>query len=182
MVIPHHDPRASAGLNEPPAIRAGGNSRNGSAVAHRQCAEQGLAVPDGIFDAQHTADGGWLMRLGSSECLLEDGPPVPAGEGSLVSRLESLLKRPVPGVYRFPREDAVFIISGPGVHEVFAQTCGIDFRTATPQRVIFSRVAGVSCGILLETPDRRTYRIWCDPSYATYLDETLSSIAHQPAN
>jgi sarcosine oxidase subunit gamma len=69
------------------------------------------------------------------------------------------------------------VLSGSNTLSVFAQTCAIDFRVATPQRVIFTRVAGVNCGILPQQSGAGvSYRLWCDCTYATYLREILSGI------
>jgi sarcosine oxidase subunit gamma len=135
-------------------------------------AEQGIEAPSAIYAASRLGSDGYLLRLGTNEFMLQD-----AVGGSAVSRLHASLQPLPPGVYLVPHEDAVFEIAGGDAKRVFAQTCGIDFRTIPAGRVIYSRVAGVNCGILPEeSPGGMRYRIWLDPSYADYLWETLVTI------
>ena len=55
------------------------------------------------------------------------------------------------------------------------QTCGVNFLQEPPNRIVYTRVAGASCGII---PTANKYRIWIDYTLAPYLWETLSEIAH----
>jgi sarcosine oxidase, subunit gamma len=138
-------------------------------------ASHGIDLPADIFGATRTSDGGWTVRLGTAEFMLEGGT-----NSDQIPHLEATLESLPPGVYRVPHEEATFQLAGSGAGLVFAQTCGIDFRKAVPGLVIYSRVAGVSCGIL-PTADEHglSYRIWLDPSYADYLWETLAGIVRE---
>jgi sarcosine oxidase subunit gamma len=135
-------------------------------------AGQGIEVPPAIYDTARLGSYGYVLRLGTNEFMLQDD-----ANGTTVSRLQASLQSLPPGVYLVPHEDAVFELSGSDARLVFAQTCGIDFRTMPTRRVLYSRVAGVSCGILPEEAAGGVrYRIWLDPSYADYLWETLVTI------
>jgi sarcosine oxidase, subunit gamma len=138
-------------------------------------ASRRIDLPADIFRATRTSDGGWTVRLGTAEFMLEA-----SSSDDQMSHLEASLESLPLGVYRVPHEEATFLLAGGRTGLVFAQTCGIDFRKAVPGLVIYSRVAGVSCGIL-PTADEHglSYRIWLDPSYADYLWETLAGVVRE---
>lgn len=135
--------------------------------------EQGVAVPSNIYDVFPTGDG-MVARTGSAEFFIQDGPssrivpgiPKPPASGKLE-------------VYRVLREDAAMVLLGTRANEVMLETCGVDFASHE-FRMVYSRVAGVSCSIL---PDRVSgapaFRIWCDASYGPYLWETLLGIVKE---
>jgi sarcosine oxidase subunit gamma len=97
-------------------------------------------------------------------------------DASLLDRLEAAWDQPPAGVYRVPREDATFLLAGPQKHSVLSQTCGFDFRSTPPRRLVYTRVAGVSCAIL---PDAGAFRLWLDPSFAAYLWHELAAIVEE---
>jgi sarcosine oxidase subunit gamma len=140
-------------------------------AANAWMTSQGVDVPADVFAANCTDDGGWIVRLGATEFMVESGR-----DETLVERLAAALSNSPAGVYRVPREDATFLLAGPKSRSVLSQTCGIDFRSVPPQRLIYTRVAGVSCAIL---PEVGVFRIWVDPSYAAYLWETLAMIVEE---
>ncbi len=126
----------------------------------------GASVPESIFTVHHFGQGGLSARTGNAEFFIEDGP-----KDNLVARLHEVLGPfgdQKPGVYRVLRSDASMLISGELATEVFMQTCGYDFRIAVSgsgggsgagaggaaDKMVFTRVAGVSCSIL-----PRTHRI-----------------------
>lgn len=136
-------------------------------------AQQNLPVPPNMFDTAHTGDRSLVVRTGSDEFFIEQHPA-----GPCVNTIEAALADATSGVYRVWREDATFVLTGANALEVMAQTCGVDFSTAERDRLIMSRVAGVSCSILPETiADLPVcYRVWCDPSFAATLWEALVQI------
>jgi sarcosine oxidase subunit gamma len=141
-------------------------------AAARWLRNQSIPVPADILAAASIAGDAWIARVGAAEFLLEAGM-----ECDWVSRLEAQLSALPAGVYIVPRCDATFVVSGPGALSVFAQTCAIDFRRTAPQRVIFTRIAGVNCGILPQASGGAvSYRMWCDYSYAGYLLDVLCEI------
>jgi sarcosine oxidase gamma subunit len=134
--------------------------------------DQSINVPADIYSTASIAGDAWIARLGTAEFLVEGDT-----DSDFIARLEPNLSPLPKGVFPVPRSDVTFVLSGPDARSVLAQTCGIDFRAAAPHRVIFSRVAGVSCGILPQPSGSATrYRLWLDPSYAPYLWETLAGI------
>jgi sarcosine oxidase subunit gamma len=144
----------------------------------------GLPIPQGIFDASILDDGSISARTGGSEFFLEDG----IGSTRVAQALASLKATPT-GVYPVHRGDACFFLSGGLVSEVMAQTCGVDFRRpapgipgilGTPGKLIYSRVAGVSCSILArQLGNISGLQLWMDGTYGVYLWETLLGIASE---
>jgi sarcosine oxidase, subunit gamma len=134
--------------------------------------EQSISVPLEISSAIPIGNDAWIARLGAGEFLIEGN-----ADSNLVSRLSAELSPLPKNVFPVPRCDATFVLAGSEAGSVFAQTCAIDFRHAVLQRVIFSRIAGVSCGILPEpSAGGIKYRLWIEPSYAAYLWATLAGI------
>ena len=134
--------------------------------------DQSITVPVDVLSAAPIDSGAWIARLGAAEFLIEG-----TADNDFVSHLWKKLS-PLPmGVFPIVRCDATFVLSGRDAHLALAQTCAIDFSTALSQRVIFSRVAGVSCGILPEVSGSAIkHRLWVELSYAAYLWNTLTSI------
>lgn len=134
--------------------------------------EQKISVPPKVFESRPLGSGGMIVRFGTNEFFLEDG----IGH-STVSSLAERMDSPGRQVFRVEHQEATFLLTGLRSHEVLAQTCGINFAEARPRNVIFTRMAGVSCGIFPDAlRDIATYRIWVDPSYSVYLWETLVEI------
>ncbi len=140
-------------------------------------AERGVEVPQSIYASRPLPEGGLVVRVGSDEFFLEAGQL----DQSLASLGES-----VPASADFTpvlREDAALRITGRGSLDLFAQTCGHPLQQSLIDQIIFTRVAGVSCGILPQSSgEELQYRVWFDPSYAVYLGETLLQIASELDN
>jgi sarcosine oxidase gamma subunit len=63
---------------------------------------------------------------------------------------------------------------------ILLQTCGIDMAQESAGRIAYTRVAGVSCGIIPEVSGgERRYRLWCDYTLAPYLWENLVTILRE---
>jgi glycine cleavage system aminomethyltransferase T len=132
----------------------------------------GLEVPSEVFASRSLTDGGMIVRLGAGEFFLEDGirnASLPALGTKIDSHDGQLI--------RVEHQEATFVLTGHRALEVLAQTCGINFLEAAPNTAVFTRVAGVSCGILPERiREIPAYRLWIDPSYAVYVWETFAEI------
>jgi sarcosine oxidase subunit gamma len=133
-------------------------------------------VPAAIYESRPLADGGVIVRLGTGEFLLESGIA-----GDVVSaRSKQLLKSSPQQVYHVERQDATFLLTGSKAVGVFAQTCGVNFREMPAGRIVFTRVAGVNCGILPQLVGQvPAWRFWIDPSYAADLWKTLEVISSE---
>lgn len=135
---------------------------------------RGVATPRDVYGVCSYGDGGLVIRQGGADFLVQFAD----GDSTFVG----LCRRPADapsGVYPIPRCDAVFEVTGTpvAVFGVFAQTCGVDLQRQRTDRVLFSRVAGVSCCILPErTPSDCRVRLWLDPTFADYLWHELEQI------
>jgi sarcosine oxidase subunit gamma len=133
--------------------------------------QQGVDVPAEVYAGVALADGGLLVRTGGGEFFYESG-----GSGT-----EPILRREnIPVPIFVERQDATLLLCGPRTLEVLAQTCGVEVAAAPPRRLIYTRVAGVSCGLW---PDAISglpaCRLWVDPSFALGLWESLVEIAEE---
>jgi len=115
-----------------------------------------------------------VLRLGSSEFLIEDQLG-----GLACTRLASDTVR-VPSVYKVPRADAAFIVSGSEALNLFSELCSLDLRekSLAAQDLIMTQVAGISATVIHQTFNGEpVYRIWCDGTYGAYLWGVLIEIA-----
>lgn len=137
--------------------------------------KHGLKTPSAVYACSISdTDRSLLVRTGSAEFYIEDAP-----NGETVARLLDNLNFNPPDVYPVWRQDASFALRGKNSIEVLAQTCGYNFRDSKDD-FIYSRVAGVSCGILKQiNGDTLTFRFWLDNSYGMYLWEQLVQIVHE---
>lgn len=136
-------------------------------------AAEGIEVPQGVFESCPLPYGGLVVRFGANEFFLEEG----IGDATVRALAEQVDSHDGQ-VFRVEHQEATLLLTGLRAAEVLAQTCAINFDGVASRHVVFTRVAGVSCGIL---PDAvrgiPTYRIWVEPSYAIYLWETLIEIS-----
>ena len=134
-------------------------------------AQAGIPVPESIYEHCSLEDGSLVIRTDRQEVFLEDGPTshkVAEFEGELSSRPS--------GVQLVRRQDASFFLTGTRSNAVLRETCGVDF-SQPPDAVVMTRVAGVSCMILLlQTEQAPAFRFWLDASYGSYLWKALLEI------
>jgi len=139
-------------------------------------AAQGIAAPAQVNTWSRPPAGlaGVLIaRLGASEFFLE------ARDHGALAPLAAGLAAGAAGVYPVLREDFAFRLSGPGVHDVLAQVCNVDFAglDVEARPVIMTLMIGVA---VMAVPDERAearqYRFWCDPTFGPSLSETLGAI------
>jgi sarcosine oxidase subunit gamma len=136
--------------------------------------ERGIAIP--------TTPNSWtlceqktlVLRLGSSEFLIEDQLG-----GTACARLTADTAR-VASVYKVPRADAAFIISGSEVLNLFSELCSLDLRekSLAAKDLIMTQVAGISATVIRQNLNGEpVYRVWCDGTYGPYMWEVLTEIA-----
>ncbi len=120
---------------------------------------------------------GLVARLGMSEFFLES-----ATADDWVSGLSAPADLPVVPVLR---QDAALLLCGERVHELLLQVCSYNFASLTAghstpaeQAVVMTQMLGISV-LMLAIPHAAlpVYRLWCDPSFATYLWRQLALIA-----
>ena len=118
-------------------------------------------------------DDSWNVvgRLGSTEFFVEE-----QGEAAGIAALEQLIAGDFAGAWPVLREDSGLVLGGEKAGEVLAQMCNVNFSAMDIARrpVVMTLMTGVGVLVLpQQTPDGVIYRIWCDPSFGTYLWETL---------
>jgi len=133
-----------------------------------------LPVPSQANAWTELPDGGVIARLGRTEFFLEDGVT-----GDSASRVRDAPLEIV-GVYPVIRQDAAIAVVGRRVNELLVQTCNVNFQEldSASRTVIMTMMVGVA--VLVIRQDHRNlpgFRIWCDPTSAHYLWETLTGIA-----
>lgn len=142
-------------------------------AAETWLASNGLDVPNSVFSTCSFAEGGTMVRLGTTEFFLEDDI-ANANLPTLAANVESYNGG---GMVRVEHQEATFLLTGHRALEALAQTCGINFLEVAADKAVFTRVAGVSCGIFPGTiRNIPAYRLWIDPSFAVYAWETLEEI------
>jgi sarcosine oxidase subunit gamma len=82
------------------------------------------------------------------------------------------------GAYPVIRQDAGIALLGPRSNELLVQTCNVDFDAISSDEAVMTQMVGVSIlAIRRDVGGLRCLRLWCDPTYAPYLWDTLSEIA-----
>ena len=129
-------------------------------------------VPSGIYEVARDDAGSLIVRVGDDEIIVES-----PGTGQLIDRIEAALAENSPGVYRVEQQSTSLRLGGAGAPALWRQTCGVDIPAEPVNRILYTRVAGVSCGIIPEDLNgERAYRLWVDYSYAPALLESLLEI------
>ena len=134
-----------------------------------------LPVPSQANAWTELPDGGVIARLGRTEFFVEDGVT-----GDSASRLRNAPALGIAGVYPVIRQDAAIAIVGRRVNELFVQTCNVNFQEldSASRTVVMTMMVGVA--VLVIRQDHQSlpgFRIWCDPTSAPYLWDSLTGIA-----
>jgi len=117
-----------------------------------------------------------VARLGANEYFLEDRAASHAG---FLHKLSVELATPYAGVYPVLRSDAAFVLSGDGTLDVLAQTCNVNFGALdlATRPVIMTMMIGVSVLVIPQTVGGDVqYRIWCDPTFGSYLEDAVGKV------
>lgn len=144
------------------------------AQASQWLAERGITIPANPNSWAVSDQNTLVMRLGGSEFLVED-----QFDGTACAGLSAETTR-VPNVYKVPRADAAFILSGSEVLNLFSELCSLDLRekSVSADDVIMTQVAGISAIVLRQTLNgEQVYRVWCDGTYGPYMWEVMLEIA-----
>ena len=132
-----------------------------------------IELPVEVYDTLLVGQYGVLARVGTGELIVECAP-----DEGLLTRFESALQTVDNGVYRIEQQSVTLVLAGDAALGVVAQTCGVNFVGELADRMVYTRVAGASCGVLpREEAGQRVYRLWVDYSLAPYLWKTLAEIA-----
>jgi sarcosine oxidase gamma subunit len=136
-------------------------------------ARHDIALPAQMYDTLPVGEAGVLARVGAGELILEC-----AADDPLLARFNAGLETAGEDAYRVEQQSVTLVLRGNAALGVLAQTCGVDFAGEPVGRMVYTRVAGASCGVLpLDEDGQRVYRLWIDYSLAPYMWETLAEIA-----
>jgi sarcosine oxidase subunit gamma len=122
-------------------------------------------------------DDSWnvIGRLGSTEFFIEE-----AGDASGIAALEEHTREGAPGAYPVLREDVALVLGGGRAADVLAQVCNVNFAALSQHAVVMTLMIGVAVLVMpQETDEGRAYRIWCDPSFGSYLQSELEKMVNQ---
>lgn len=110
-----------------------------------------------------------IGRLGSTEFFIEE-----QDTASSIAALEQRLPAE-PGAWPVLREDFGVVLGGARAGEVLAEVCNVEFAALAlaHKPVVMTLMTGVAVLVL---PQGSNYRIWCDPSFGSYLWDTLSEV------
>ena len=124
-----------------------------------------------------TTPGTSWAACGFTEFFVEE-----RGEAAGVAALEQLTAENFAGAYPVLREDLGLVLGGDRVAEVLAQVCNVNFDALDigQRPIVMTLMVGVSVLVLpQQQPDGAIYRIWCDPSFGTYLWEALEEVVQK---
>ena len=109
-----------------------------------------------------------VLRLGRGEYLVE---------GDLALQLAAAWQAQ-PNIFLVPRYDAAFVLTGHEAATVLQEICALDTRPEIVQdQVLITLIAGISATLVCEDRnDEPYYRMWCDGTYADYMQEILTEI------
>jgi sarcosine oxidase subunit gamma len=146
-------------------------------------AEHGIVVPMApntwALSGETTVPDDALLaaRLGTGEFFLED-----CVGGATLRGIEPAPETHPPGLYPVLREDAAFLLFGESSCDVLAQVCNVNFAglQLDSRPVIMTLMIGVSVLVVPQNVGaERHYRIWCDPTFAPYLGESLGTVVNE---
>jgi sarcosine oxidase, subunit gamma len=119
-------------------------------------------------------DDSWnvIGRLGSTEFFVEEGGDAPG-----IVAIEQRTRAGAEGAYPVMREDFALVLGGALALDVLAQVCNVNFAMVEPRAVIMTLMIGVAVLVIPQmTDDGIIYRIWCDPSFGSYLKSELEKM------
>lgn len=128
---------------------------------------QGIKLPE-KYNSAVVDNEKIVMRHGVTEYLLE---------GVGVSKFYDLPKPDK--AYQVLRQDCCLLLIGAAIYKILSQSCAIDFVKANAKDLplFLTSMVGVGVTILLsEEEGLPEVRIYCDPTYGSYLFKTLLEI------
>lgn len=131
---------------------------------------QKVKFPDQANSWQLWNENSLILRLGSSEFLIEDLP-----KGTHVALLTEAIQNESSHIYYVPRADAAFILTGDEALDLLSEICMLDLTNLANSNTLYmTQIAGISATIL---NNNGSYHIWCDGTYERYMQETLTTIS-----
>jgi hypothetical protein len=123
--------------------------------------------------AQEPWGSGRCLRQGNTEFLIELDS---AHDAALVQADPAF-----PNAWILNRGDHSLVLRGDALQHELAQICSFDFTRLAdePDLVVMTVMAGISVTLVQEPTSPETefaLRLWCDASFATYLQECLNTL------
>ena len=134
---------------------------------------QGIVLPPQPNAWLAQDDQSRILRLGRSEFMIE---------GPAAEKLQSTWLGDQPDLFRVPRYDAAFVLSGQETRSLLQEICALDTRpTIMKNQVLMTLAAGISVTLICEANAiAPVYRLWCDATYGEYMHHILQEILTQP--
>jgi len=163
--------RGAAWLDDaPPLRRVGVKGPRAAALL----AELGFSVPRlpnswaPLAPADRDDSPNIIARLGHTEFFIEES-------GDTAAALEA---RSGDGAYGVLREDVALQLGGVAAPAALAEVCNVDFAPEAAGKPIYLTLM-IGVGVLVlpqRRDDGRVFRIWCDPTFGSYLREELETV------
>jgi sarcosine oxidase subunit gamma len=148
------------------------------ADAERWLLLQGIAIPTSANRIKRWPQdgGGRCLRLGQTEFLVEHDAP-----GSRSPAAAAPMQAGA-AAWVLLREDCSLLLDAALCRDVLPQACSFDFSRldGEPDLVVMTLLAGISVTLAREPATDASLpalRLWCDASYATYLQQCLHQLA-----
>lgn len=145
---------------------------------------RGLAAPAAVgslscgspemFKINSFGDFGFSTATGKTEFYVVDEK-----DGSVATELKA--KAGDADTFMFPRQDALFVLSGEGWKDMMLRVSAFNFKAASDGDFVTANMAGVSVWFRVSDTDPNKVLFGCDPSYAHYLHETLCDVIKEVA-
>ena len=127
-----------------------------------------------MFKINSFSEFGFSTSTGKSEFYLVDEKG-----GSVATELKA--KADDADTFMFPRQDALFVLSGEGWKQMMLRVTAFNFEAADDSDFVMANMAGVSTWFRVSSTDPNKVLFGCDPSYGHYLYETLCDVVKEVA-
>lgn len=116
-----------------------------------------------------------VARLGSTEFLVEEA------DADICNTIEARCLAGAPGARLGLREDIEFQLGGDAAPAALAEVCNVNFAALAPGKPVYLTLM-IGVGVLVlpqQRDDGRIFRIWCDPTFGSYLQEALEAVVNR---
>jgi len=125
-----------------------------------------------MFKINSFGDFGFSTSTGPTEFYLVDEEG-----GSVATELKA--KADDADTYMFPRQDALFVLTGEGWKDMMLRVSAFNFKVADDKDFVMTNMAGVSTWFRVSDTDPNKVLFGCDPSFGHYLYETLCEVVEE---
>ncbi len=156
-------------LNNQDSLSVGFKGSIATAWLTQQSTIMGLRLPSQV-NTWLAQQNGRILRLGEHEWMVT-GDLVPL---LLQASQTAASQTTSQALITVPKAECAFIIQGAHANALMAQICLLDIDTLLlTDNLLMTQLAGVAV-ILIRIEDG--YQCWCDASYQTYLEETITDL------